>query len=241
MIRINLLPAQAIDQVSSRRKELGLVGSIFVLTFLSILIVQVLQSAQLTETTEKSDRLERELTKIRKENKDLEKLEQQRKELEEKIRVVNALTAPQRRTAPVHVLDDLSSSTPQFLWLTEYTENRGAAQIRGKAIDNQTIASFANNLASSPYFRNVEIRETQQEAQVVAVRGRSGRSASKEEESSSSVMMTKFLLEVAINYGLPVEIASNEENETSQGKKGVTKTIPTQAATAASATTPDKE
>ena len=140
MIRINLLPVRTIDQVSSRRKELGLVGSIFVLTFLSILIVQVLQSSTLTEASEKSDRLERELTKIRKENQDLEKLEQQKKELEEKIRVVNALTSPQRRTASVHVLDDLSSSTPQFLWLTEYTENRGAAQIRGKAIDNQTIA-----------------------------------------------------------------------------------------------------
>ncbi|MGE0680982.1 MAG: PilN domain-containing protein [Candidatus Binatia bacterium] len=241
MIRINLLPVRAIDQVSSRRKELGLVGSIFVLTFLSILIVQVLQSSQLTEAGETSDRLERELTKIRKENKDLEKLEQQKKELEEKIRVVNALTAPQRRTAPVHVLDDLSSSSPQFLWLTEYTENRGAAQIRGKAIDNQTIALFANNLANSPYFRNVEIRETQQEAQVVAVRGRSGRSAARETETPSSVMMTKFLLEAAINYGLPVETANNEEGEASQSKKGVTKKTPTQAATAASASTPDKE
>jgi type IV pilus assembly protein PilN len=242
MIRINLLPARTIDQVSSRRKELGLVGSIFVLTFLSILVVQVLQSSQLTESSEKSDRLERELAKIRKENQDLEKLERQKKDLEEKIRVVNALTAPQRRTASVHVFDDLSSSTPQFLWLTEYTENRGAAQIRGKAIDNQTIALFANNLASSPYFRNVEIRETQQEAQVVASRGRPGRSAAQETESSSSVMMTKFLLEAAINYGLPVETANKEEtDETPQSKKDVTKKTPTQAATAASASTTDKE
>jgi type IV pilus assembly protein PilN len=238
MIRINLLPARTIDQVSSRRKELGLVGSIFVLTFLSILVVQVLQSSQLTEASEKSDRLERELAKIRKENKELEKLEQQKKELEEKIRVVNALTSPQRRTASIHVLDDLSSSTPQFLWLTEYTETRGAAQIRGKAIDNQTIASFANNLASSSYFRNVEIRETQQEAQVVASRGRPGRSAAKDEETSSSVMMTKFLLEVAINYGLPIETASKEEtDETPQSKKDVTPKTPARATTAASAST----
>lgn len=243
MIRINLLPARAIDHVSSRRKELGLVGSIFVLTFLSILVVQVLQSSQLTEASERADRLERELAKIRKENKDLEKLEQQKKELEEKIRVVNALTSPQRRRASVHVLDDLSTSAPQFLWLTEYTENNGKAQIRGKAIDNQTIALFANNLTNSLHFRDVEIRETQQEPQVVAPRGRPGRSTVREEETPPAVMMTKFLLEVGINYGLPIETVSNKEtDQTPKNKKsGEKKLLTTQATTAASASATDKE
>lgn len=236
MIRINLLPTRIVDQVSSRRKELGLVGSIFVITLLSILVAQVFQSSTLTETDDRVSRLERDLTKIRKENQDLEKLEQQKKDLEEKIRVVNLLISPQRRTASVHVLDDLSASTPQFLWLTEYTENRSVAQIRGKAIDNQTIASFANNLAASSYFRNVEIRETQQEAQVVTSRARTGKLARGAE--TSSVMMTKFLIEAAINYGLPVETASGEDiNEATAGKKGVAKRPEAKSAAAVSATT----
>lgn len=240
MIHINLLPTRVVDQVSSRRKELGLVGSIFVVTLLSILVAQVLQSSTLTETDEKVSRLERALTKIRKENKDLEKLEQQKKDLEEKIRVVNLLISPQRRTASVHVLDDLSAGTPQFLWLTEYTENRGVVQIRGKAIDNQTIASFANNLAASPYFQNVEIRETQQEAQVVASRARTGRPAARATENSS-VMMTKFLIEAAINYGLPVETASGEDsNETTSGKKRVATKPEAKSAAAASASPTSK-
>ena len=239
MIHINLLPARVGDQVSSRRKELALVGGVFVITLLSILTAQVLQSSQLTSVSDNLGRLEGELAKIRKENQDLEKMEQQRKDLEEKIRVVSLLTSPERRTASVHILDDLSSSTPQFLWLTEYTENNGAAQIRGKAIDNQTIASFANNLANSPYFRNVEIRETQQEAQVVASRGRAGGKAAAKEENTPSVMMTKFLIEAKANYGLPVETAQVEE--TQQNKKGVEKKSPAKAAAAASASPTTKE
>jgi len=236
MIRINLLPARATDQVSSRRKELVLVGGAFVIILLSILSAQVLQSAKLANVSRNLDHIERELATIRKENQDLEKMERQRKDLEEKIRVVNLLTSPQRRAASVHVLDDLSSSTPQFLWLTEYAEIKGIAQIRGKAIDNQTIAAFAHNLTSSPYFRNVEIRETQQEAQSVTSRGKTGKVAAKE-ANTPSVMMTKFLIEAVINYGLPIETASSEEtDEKSQDKKGVAKKPPAKAAAAASAT-----
>jgi len=240
MIRINLLPARVADQISSRRKELALVGGMLVITLLSILIVQVLQSTKLSAVGANSDKLEQELKKIRKENQDLEKMEQQKKDLEEKIRVVNLLIAPQRRTASVHVLDDLSSSTPQFLWFTEFTENNGVAQIRGKAVDNQTIAAFANNLSTSSYFRNVEIRETQQEAQVLTPRGRIGRTPVKEVETPS-VMMTKFLIEARINYGLPIETASTEETETSRDKKSVAKKPQAKAAAAASAKTTNQE
>lgn len=217
MIRINLLPTRVAERASSRRKEIALAGGILVTTLVAIFAVHTLQSAKLMIVKGSRDRLEKELAQIRKENSDLEKLEQQKKELEEKLRVVNLLTSPQRRTASVHVLDDLSSNTPEFLWLTEYSENKGATQIRGKAIDNQTIATFANSLSSSAYFRNVEIRETQQEAQTTA-RG-IGRIASRE-NTTPSVMMTKFLIEARIQYGpSPETVADQETKETPKNKK----------------------
>ena len=216
MIRINLLPTRAAGQASSQRKEILLAGGILATTLIAIFAAHSLQLTKLKAVNNSRDRLEKELTQIRKENSDLENLEQQKKDLEEKIRVVNILTSPQRRTASVHVLDDLSSSTPEFLWLTEYAENKSATQIRGKAIDNQTIASFANNLASSAYFRNVEIRETQQEAQTTA---RGGRNAAKD-NAASSVMMTKFLIEARIQYGpSPEPVATQETKDPTQNNK----------------------
>jgi Tfp pilus assembly protein PilN len=241
VIRINLLPAQAIAQVSSKRKEIGLAGGIFVTALLAVVAAHVLQSLQLSEVNRTLDKLEGQLTTIRKQNQDLEKMERQKKELEDKLRVINLLTSPQRRAASVHVLDDLSSSTPEFLWLTEYTENRGVAQIRGKAIDNQTIASFARNLSNSHYFRNVEIRETQQEAQTITPRTQTGKNEVKE-ATASSIMMTKFLIEAAINYGSQMETANvRGDKSTSSGKKEEEKKIPVKAATAAAASKAGKD
>jgi len=60
-------------------------------------------------------------------------------------------------------LDDLSVHTPEFAWLTEFAERAGSARLEGRAVDNQTVASFAHNLAQSAYFENIEIRETVRE------------------------------------------------------------------------------
>ncbi len=222
MIHINLLPPQAVDQSATRKKELGLAGGILSVTLAAVLAVHSFQSSQLNEVNTTLTRLEGQVATIRKQNQEIEKLERQKKDLEEKIRVVNLLISPQRRTAPVHILDDLSSSTPEFLWLTEYLENKSVTQIRGKAIDNQTIASFAHNLSNSSYFRSVEIRETQQEAQQAPVRLGADKNAPKG-ATTPSVMMTKFLIEAAVNYGPSPESSlspkesspkqSNEENK----------------------------
>jgi type IV pilus assembly protein PilN len=240
VIHINLLPVHVTQQASSRKKELVLAGGMLATTLVAVLITHIFQSSQLRETKETADRLQDQVTVLTKQNQDLEKMKRQKKELEEKIHVVNLLTSPQRRTASVRILDDLSASTPEFLWLTEYLENKAAVQIRGKAVDNQTIASFARNLSNSQLFRSVEIRETQQEPQVVAGRNRLGKLEAKT-ASTSSIMMTKFLIEAAVNYGQPIETASTqqEEQNSTPGKKEKKPT--TKAASTANAVKTSKE
>lgn len=233
MIHINLLPLRVTQQASSRRKELGIAGGMLATTLVAILATHIFQSSQLNDITETASQLEGQVAALNEKNKDLEKMKRQKKDLEERLRVVSLLTSPQRRLASVRILDDLSSSTPEFLWLTEYLENKSNVQIRGKATDNQTIASFARNLSSSQVFRSVEIRETQQEAQVVAGRTKQGKAAAKSPAAAPSVMMTKFLIEAAVSYGQPLETAnaSQEEPDSAQSKKD--KRTPTKAASTA--------
>lgn len=232
MIHINLLPVRVTQQASSRRKELGIAGGMLATTLLAILATHLFQSSQLQDATETVSGLEGQVAALNEKNKDLEKLKRQKKDLEERLRVVSLLTSPQRRMASVRILDDLSSSTPEFLWLTEYLENKNNVQIRGKATDNQTIAAFARNLSTSQVFRSIEIRETQQESQVVAGRNRQGRDAAKN-TPAPSVMMTKFLIEAAVSYGQPIETADSqqEEQDSASGKKD--KKAPTKAASTA--------
>jgi type IV pilus assembly protein PilN len=230
MIRINLLPVRITQQASSRKKELILAGGMIATTLVAVLAAHMFQSAQWHEVEETANRLEGQVAVIRKQHQDIEKMIRQKKELEDKIRVVSLLTSPQRRAAAVHILDDLSASTPEFLWLTEYIETKGGVQIRGKAVDNQTIATFARNLSRSSYFRVVEIRETQQEPQVLAIRNK----PSQKESSSAaapSVMMTKFLIEAAANYGPSIETASVQPETQDPGQKE--KKMPAKAASTA--------
>jgi hypothetical protein len=150
---------------------------------------------------------------IRKQNQDLEKIERQKKETEGKLRVVHLLTSPARRAAPVHIFDDLSDSAPQMLWLTEFTEVKGAAKINGRSVDNQTIAAFARKLSNSRYFKKVEIRETVQEKPVANPRNQAagGKGAP---VAAPPIPVTRFLVEAAIDYlpGVAQEEAKKEEN-----------------------------
>src|SRR5262245_55635718 len=212
MIRINLLPVREAEQAVSRRNELTLAGAAVLATLVLVLLAHVAQSGHLNQVSERRAQLEGNLEKIRKQNQEIEKLEKQKADIKEKIRVVELLTSPERRAAAVHVLDDLSSSIPELLWLTDFTENKSTAKITGRAMDNQTIAAFAHNLANSHYFQKVEIRETAQEAPATAGPQRRGVTPARV-DNTPPVPVTRFLVEAVINYGPPIQFTEQDEKE----------------------------
>ena len=229
MIRINLLPTSEVGEALSHRKEFILAGGLISITLVAVLVLYFLQTTRLNEVNAQLNSLEQQLVAVRKQNQELEKLNQQKKDLQGKIQVVNLLTSPVRRSASVHILDDLSESTPQLLWLTEFTENKGTAKISGRAVDNQTIAAFARKLSDSLYFKKIEIRETVQEKPVQDSR-RQAAGAKAPPPGTPSMPVTRFLVEASIDYlpGIeqnPLQESKQEEKEVvrGEGKKAPTK------------------
>jgi len=220
MIRINLLPASAVGGVVSHGKEFIAAGGLISLTLAAVLVLYMSQATRLNAINTQLTHLEQQLIEIRKQNQAFEKLGQQKKDLQEKIQIVNLLTSPVRRSASVHILDDLGESTPQLLWLTEFTESKGAAKISGKAVDNQTIAAFARNLSNSLYFKKVEIRETVQEKPVQDSR-RQVREGKESPPGIPPIPVTRFLVEASIDYSPGVEQGSPQESKSEE--KVVTK------------------
>ena len=196
MIHINLLPNLEVEKASSRRKEVMVAGTIFVVAFAVISSIHVLQSKQMSTAQAKTALMEAQIKKIRKENKEVDGLIKKKELLKQKLTAVTSLTSPQRRSASVRILDDLSQSTPELLWLTDFAEINGAAKIQGEAVDNQTIATFARNLSNSFNFQKVEIRETVQEIQNSGTdkRGRNRRKGQNEQ----AVQIKRFLIEAAL-------------------------------------------
>jgi len=228
MIRINLLPVREVERASSRRKELLMAGGFMCITLAVVVLVHFFQAAQLNSAGAQLSALESAMVKINKQNQDLEKIKQQTKDLEDKVKVVRLLTSPERRASAVHILDDLSVSTPERLWLIGFTATKGAAKINGKAVDNQTIATFAHNLSSSPYFQKVEIRETAQEAQAPAPGTRAGAGRTQPLDAPASVLMTRFLIEAslsnlpgAVKEGAPAERGEEKVQEEGRVSKPV--------------------
>ena len=62
----------------------------------------------------------------------------------------------------MRILEDLSSSAPDKLWLVDFSDINAQATITGMALDNQTIATFMRNLQGSKYFYEVDLVETSQ-------------------------------------------------------------------------------
>ena len=121
------------------------------------------QSSQAQALIAQQGRLESELGPLREHAAALLSHQQEQARMEEKIKLIQELMSSQSRARAVRILDDLSVHTPEFAWLTEFAERAGSARLEGRAVDNQTVASFAHNLAQSAYFENIEIRETVRE------------------------------------------------------------------------------
>ncbi len=162
MIHINLLPVREVETVPGRGKEFVIAGVILCLAFSVIARLHGVQSRQIDTARAQVAGLEAEIKEFRKKTEEIQDLIRKQDLLVKRLRAITSLTSPQRRSASVRILDDLSQSTPDLLWLTHFSEAKGTAQIQGEAVDNQTIATFARNLSLSPYFERVEIRETVQ-------------------------------------------------------------------------------
>jgi type IV pilus assembly protein PilN len=95
------------------------------------------------------------------------KLEQQRKlkaSLERKINLINDLRSQQDLAA--RIMDQLSRSLPEWVWLTEVTYDTKGLELKGKALSNNLIADYMTSLENSSVFQNVSlINSTQRKAQ----------------------------------------------------------------------------
>jgi type IV pilus assembly protein PilN len=95
------------------------------------------------------------------------KLEEQKKlkaSLERKINLINDLRAQQDLAA--RIMDQLSRSLPDWVWLSEVSFDAKGLQIKGKALSNNLIADYMTSLENSPVFMNVSlISSTQKKSQ----------------------------------------------------------------------------
>ena len=89
--------------------------------------------------------------------------ETRKAQLQERVTLIETLRRGQ--SSPVHVLDAISRSVPDMLWLTQLDQKGPDLTIEGQCTNLTSISDFVDNLARSGWFKKpVEIVDTQVES-----------------------------------------------------------------------------
>ena len=135
----------------------ALVGAI-ALTVIGIGLMYFLQSGELARERRILDERTLRKAELEKVLKELALIEATKRELDSKIKIISDLKLKQKDA--VLMMDKMSRSLPEWVWLTDLTITNGAVSLSGKALSNNLIADLVNNLQNSNLFTNVQLIST---------------------------------------------------------------------------------
>jgi type IV pilus assembly protein PilN len=91
--------------------------------------------------------------------KEVEDFKRKKKNLTDKIGVINDLKSNQR--GPVRVMDYISRALPELLWLDRLRMTSSSIEIEGRAFNPNAVANFIENLDKvKPEFKEPVLKET---------------------------------------------------------------------------------
>jgi len=164
MIRINLIAGERQRTVSV---STGDSGQKLMLACSLVLLVTLLgigwwywslrqQAAALDAETQAA---QVEVERLRSILTEVQRFETRRTDLRNRVALIEELRAAQN--APVHMLDELSRSVPERLWLTQVSQTGADLEIDGETTSLTSLSDFVGNLETSGYFvRPVEILDS---------------------------------------------------------------------------------
>lgn len=174
MIKINLLEVEKERRAPKPGLAVGAVAGpttliaaiILGLTVAAFLIHFFIKKSQLSA-------LQKDVAQKRERKKELEpyikrvdELERRRNELAKKNYAIEELRS--QRTIPVHILDEVSRSLPEYLWLSNVNLKGPILAIDGETLQEQAIPTFMKTLDSSQFIGTPRMIETKQRTTAAA-------------------------------------------------------------------------
>jgi type IV pilus assembly protein PilN len=167
MIKINLLAekkqtraksgAGAKTDAAGLGRNLVLVG-VLVLGAAVVGVWWWMLSDQIADWRRQHEEADAELVRLESIRKKGEEYKTQKELLARKIELITALKKKQE--VPVHILDQVSKSLPDFLWLESMSASSNQVTISGRATTYNAVSNFYSNLNQSGYFKDVALGRT---------------------------------------------------------------------------------
>jgi type IV pilus assembly protein PilN len=177
MIRINLL---TVDRERSKKRVAAgggmssgaqrvTIAASLVLLGTTLLVVWWFWSLrqQSIRVDEDIAKAEAETQQLRSVLSQVQKFEARKAQLQQRVSLIEQLRKGQ--AAPVHILDEISKSIPDYLWLTELTQKGNEFALNGTTTSMTAVSDFIANLENTRWFRKpVEIVDSQVKTDKVA-------------------------------------------------------------------------
>jgi type IV pilus assembly protein PilN len=144
MVRINLLPVRAVKKREIGRQILILFAVVFVGVGIGNYIWYDARNSVYQRNLHQIEATRAEITKLEKIIGEVNNISKRKKEVEEKLKVLDQLR--KGRSGPVRVLDALATATPKKVWLNSFEEQNGQVKVTGSALSNDDVAEFMRGL-----------------------------------------------------------------------------------------------
>ena len=162
MIRINLLP----QEERSRQRRLPTikvpkVGAVVPFVALGLVVAMIattatVQGRKLSKLKGNLEVAELESKKYRPQLEKIRQITQRRQEVRSRLDMIASLD--RQRYFRVQLLDELSRSIPDNLWISSVSElSKSSFQIEGVTFSNFNVAKFMQNLEASDQFSGVDL------------------------------------------------------------------------------------
>jgi len=162
MIRINLIPhREAFRQQQIIEYIVAFVAAIAV-TITLVVAVDIWVTKDLTAYQEEYASLKAKNANLRKKIGELRNLDSLRKEVEDKLKIVDELQAGRFRS--LVTLEGIAKSIPQNIWLSDIQDKNGTINLKGFGESSQSIANFMRTLEGHPLFNQVRLSVDQEMA-----------------------------------------------------------------------------
>jgi type IV pilus assembly protein PilN len=167
MIRINLL---GVERGKTRKAAAFDLGRQITLACSLILVAAVLGigwwywslSQEAVRVEAEIEAAQREQTRLKSLLTEVAQFEAQRAQLQQRVQLIEQLRAGQ--SLPVQLLDHVSRSLPDMLWLTEMEQSEGTLTIQGRSTTLIALSDFVGNLGNGDLLQKpIEIVSSQVE------------------------------------------------------------------------------
>ncbi|KQC07858.1 MAG: hypothetical protein APR62_05775 [Smithella sp. SDB] len=155
MIKINLLPYREKEKKESLSQQVFIAVGSFIVLILSLVCIQIWMNSSISDLESKVKTAEDTLSNLDKKIGDLEKFKSIKRELEQKLGVIETLE--ENRLAPVKTLDNLAMLVPKDIWLVKITQKEDRFNIEGIGRDNIIVADFMKEIERFEPIKSVDL------------------------------------------------------------------------------------